>query len=87
MGSSFPSSPVNGDYFLRTDFFPNRLFRYDGSKWMKYADNDRITLSNDIARNTYKTRFINETATNDIGGEDVPVRQSLSKALRPKADN
>jgi hypothetical protein len=54
---------------------------------MKYADNERITLSNDIARKTYKTRFINETASNEIGGEQVDVRQSLSKALRPKADN
>ena len=87
MGSSFPRSPIEGDYFLRTDFFPNRLFRYDGTKWMKYADNERITLSNDIARKTYKTRFINETASNEIGGEQVDVRQSLSKALRPKADN
>ena len=87
MGIQFPRSPVEGDYFLRTDFLPNRLFRYDGTKWMKYADDARMTLTNEIARNTYKTRFINETATNQIGGEEVEVRQSLSKALRPKADN
>jgi hypothetical protein len=87
MGTSFPRSPAEGDYFLRTDFLPNRLFRYDGSKWMKFADDARMTLTNNIARNTYKTRFINETSTNEIGGEEVPVRQSLSKALKPKADN
>jgi hypothetical protein len=87
MGTQFPRTPIKGDYFLRTDFFPNRLFQYDGSKWMKYADDARMTMTNDIARNTYKTRFINETATNEIGGETVPVRQSLSKALKPKADN
>ena len=87
LGTSFPRSPSKGDYFLRTDFLPNRLFQYDGSKWMKYADDARMTLTNDIARKTYKTRFINETATSQIAGEDVPVRQALSKALKPKADN
>jgi hypothetical protein len=87
MGTSFPRSPIEGDYFLRTDFLPNRLFRYEGSKWVKFADDARMTLTNEIARNTYKTRFINETATSEIGGETVEVRQSLSKALRPKADN
>jgi hypothetical protein len=87
MGISFPRDPQEGDYFLRTDFMPNRLFRYDGSKWVKFADDARMTMTNDIVRNTYKTRFINETATNEIGGEEVPVRQSLSQALRPKADN
>jgi hypothetical protein len=87
MGISFPSLPANGDYFLRTDYMPKRLFKYDGSRWMKVQDGVRVDLTNTDTRNTQKTTFINNTKTNTIGGEEVKERQSLSKALRPKADN
>jgi len=87
MGNSFPRVNQQGDYFLRTDFLPNRLFRYDGRKWVNQATDVRMTMTNDIVRRTYKTDFINNTNTNTIDGEEIPERQSLSKALKPKADN
>tara|TARA_B110000503_G_scaffold143735_1_gene247786 strand:+ start:842 stop:1972 length:1131 start_codon:yes stop_codon:yes gene_type:complete len=87
MGISFPTNNLEGDYFLRTDFMPKRLFRYDGNKWTKVKDDVRVTLSNTNDRNTQIGTFINNTATSTIGGEVVVERQSLSKALRPKADN
>lgn len=86
-GLQFPNQAIEGDFFLRTDFFPNRLFRYDGDKWGKYEDNVRMTLSNTDTRQTQKGTFINNTNTDVIGGEVVEERQSLSKALRPRADN
>ncbi len=99
-GITFPSGPVNGQYFLRTDYLPNRLFRWDGSHWIKTEDNVRMTLNNfgnqDTAsgtfvgkdvRQTQKTSFINNNNTATIAGEVVQERQALSKALRPKADN
>lgn len=86
-GTSFPLNNDRGDFFLRTDFYPNRLFIYDGTKWAKVRDNVRMTLTNTSDRFTQKTSFINNTATNVIAGEVVPERQSLSKALRPRADN
>ena len=86
-GIGFPSSSAEGDYFLRTDFMPNRLFRYDGRRWVKVEDNVRMTMTNTNTRKTQKTTFINNTTTNTIGGNVVEERQSLSKALRPKADN
>tara|TARA_B100001057_G_scaffold64039_3_gene57596 strand:- start:12677 stop:13831 length:1155 start_codon:yes stop_codon:yes gene_type:complete len=87
MGISFPTVPEDGDYFLRTDFSPKRLFRYDGNRWIKLQDGVRVDLSNTDTRNTQKTTFINNTNTDQIGGETVKEKQSLSKALRPKADN
>ena len=39
------------------------------------------------ARSTQKSSFVNNTKTDKIGGEVVQERQSLSKALKPKADN
>ena len=86
-GISFPRENVQGDFYLRTDFLPNRMFRYDGQRWVKVNDDIRMTLSNTLERQTQKSSFINNTATNTIGGEVVEERQSLSKALRPKADN
>ena len=86
-GITFPTGSIKGDYYLRTDFLPNRLFRFDGSRWIKMEDALRMTLTNTDARNTMKTGFVNNTATNTIGGKSVPERQSLSKALKPKADS
>jgi hypothetical protein len=89
-GTGFPRNNAEGDYFLRTDFLPNRMFRYDGSRWVKVNDDIRMTLSNTLERQTQKASFINNTNTSQIAGETVEERQSLSKALRPKkpeADN
>jgi len=86
-GISFPTDNQNGDYFLRTDFMPKRLFRYDGRRWVKVQDEVRMTLSNTEDRNTKITSFINNDNVNTIAGEQVPERQGFSQALRPKADN
>lgn len=87
MGISFPLDNATGDYFLRTDFMPKRLFKYNGQRWVKVQDDVRVTLTNTDARNTQKTGFINNSRSSTIGGETVEEKQSLSKALRPKADN
>tara|TARA_Y100000356_G_C11192064_1_gene252721 strand:- start:157 stop:897 length:741 start_codon:yes stop_codon:yes gene_type:complete len=87
-GISFPTANINkGDYFLRTDYLPNRLFRYDGNRWVKIEDSVRISLSNSDTRSTQKTGFANTTGTNTINGLTVDQRQSLENALKPKADN
>jgi len=86
-GIAFPLSNREGDFFLRTDFLPNRMFKYDGTRWVKQNDDVRMTLSNTLERQTSKTSFINNTKTSTIGGAVVEERQSLSKALRPKKDN
>jgi len=85
-GISFPSNTTTGDFFLRTDFSPNRLFRFDGARWVKQEDNVRMTLTGTNTRTHQKGTFVNNTTTNTIAGETVEERQSLSKALRPKAD-
>lgn len=85
-GTSFPVSSITGDYFLRTDFLPNRLFRYDGTRWIKVEDAVRHELNNTDTRQTLKTSFINNTKTAVIGDEVVPERQALSQVLRPRAD-
>jgi hypothetical protein len=88
-GIQFPNGATSGDVFLRTDFMPNRMFRFDGRRWIKQEDNVRMTMSNsDDTRQTHRTGFVNNTdtvETNDRG--TIPSRQSLSQILKPNADN
>ena len=32
-GTYFPATPVEGDWFVRTDFAPNKLYRFQDGKW------------------------------------------------------
>ena len=87
-GISFPNSNIDkGDYFLRTDYLPNRLFRYDGNRWVKIEDSVRITTTNNDSRANYKTGFVNNTSSDTINGLTTSQRQALTNALKPKADN
>ena len=100
-GASFPSGPGKGQFYLRTDYFPNRLFRYDGRHWVKYEDNVRMAITNlgatDTAagglfpgkpiKETQKSSFFNNNTTATIAGKVVQQKQALSKALKPQADN
>ena len=64
-GITFPNGAVNGDYFLRTDFLPNRLFRFDGNRWIKREDNVRMTVTPTQSRMTQKGTFVNNS--NSVG--------------------
>jgi hypothetical protein len=87
-GVAFPPNPVSGAYCLRLDYRPNRLFRYDGSRWIKIEDRVRTDLTNGPLNETLRSGFVNNTytvPTTDMG--NIPSRQSLSEILRPRADN
>ena len=86
-GISFPLTQTKGDYFLRIDMMPNRLFRYDGKRWVKMEDNVRMTMTNTATKQTQKGTFVNNTNESTIAGDTVKERQGLGEALRPKADN
>lgn len=86
-GIAFPSNPLVGDYALRTDYLPNRLFRWDSRRWVKIEDNVRTTLTPGANSQTLRSGFINNTNTYTNNTGEVTERQSLSQALRPKADN
>jgi hypothetical protein len=86
-GIAFPTNPSIGDYALRTDYLPNRLFRFDGGRWIKIEDNVRTSLTPGPNNKTARSGFVNNTDTFTNNSGNVAVRQSLSQALRPKADN
>lgn len=87
-GVSFSVNPSQGDYCLRLDYLPNRLFRFDGSRWVKIEDNVRAELTNGAVNNTtLRSGFVNNAKTITLSNGDViPEKQTLSQVLRPKAD-
>jgi hypothetical protein len=87
-GTQFPPAPVLGDYCLRLDYFPNRLFRFDGRVWLAITDNVRTDLDYATQALTQRASFVNNTytvPTTDVG--NIPSRQSLSKILEIAPDN
>ena len=87
-GVRFPLQAEVGPYCLRLDYFPNRLFRFNGSRWVKIEEVVRTNLTPGADNNTLRSGFVNNTYTvnsTDLGA--IPSRQSLSQALKPRADN
>lgn len=87
-GVTFPTGAVAGDYCLRLDYKPNRLFRFNGTRWIKIEDKVRTDLNNGPTNKTLRSSFVNNTATvNTTDRGAIPSRQSLSEILKPRADN
>ena len=84
-GSTFPlETAQDGDYFLRTDFTPNRLFQKSGNRWIRIGDDNRQRWA---AANKVLTTFINNDRTATLSdGEEVPEKTNLSKVVRPRTD-
>ena len=87
-GISFPSQPKLGDYFLRTDYLPQLLFRWDGGLWVKISENVRTGVGFGDANNQSRlSSFINNTNTTTLtDGTTMPERQSLSQILKIQTD-
>ena len=60
-GIAFPTAPGVGDFYLRLDYVPNRLFRYDGRRWVKIEDAVRTNLTPGSTNTTQLSGFINDT--------------------------
>ena len=88
-GISFPQGPQVGDYFLRIDYMPQLLFRWDGQIWVRISENVRTQTG--FADNTNQSQmsgFINDTNQIYLNSTEgfVPERQALSTLLAPTPD-
>jgi hypothetical protein len=85
-GTSFPSDPTLGDYFLRIDYVPNLLYRYDGNLWVRIGQNDRASAGTDSSE-TVLGSFVNNTNTMTLtDGSTIPEQQALSSLLKIQID-
>jgi len=81
-GIAFPQNPTLGEYFLRIDYFPQILYRWDGSLWIRISTNVRTDTGLGIDDKSQLSGFINNTAqTRLTDGTLVPQRQALSTVL------
>jgi hypothetical protein len=83
-GDQFPQEPNDGDYFIRTDFTPNRLFVFRGSRWHRLYDNVSDVTWSDRTYNA--SGFINNNNTTIVDNQEFPERQPLSQVITPKTD-
>jgi hypothetical protein len=83
-GLSFPLNPVQGDFFLRTDYQPPALFAFRGTRWQRITTQNGPTNLQEHVLNAAK--FINNDAVTVVGNEEFPERQALSQIVKPKTD-
>lgn len=87
-GISFPQNPQVGDYFLRIDYLPQVLFRWDGKLWVRISENVRTDTGFTSGDLSQKSLFINDP--NQIYMQQtqtlVPEAQPLSSILQLAPD-
>jgi len=85
---TFPTSPEKGDYVLRLDYKPEKLFQFNGTMWKNVETVERTGMYLGTKAETQRNSFVNnrdELTTTDRG--KIPSRQSLHQILKPEADN
>jgi hypothetical protein len=75
-GSTFPKDPNKGDVFLRVDYLPSKLYKFNGGKWIEIDKNstDRLAynaayiehLIQKIRSGEYDIEDLNDTEKNEI---------------------
>lgn len=88
-GISFPQSPQVGDYFLRIDYLPQVLYRWDGSIWVRISEKVRTqTGFANITNESLLSSFINDPDKIYVNNDSayVPVAQPLSSVLQVAPD-
>ena len=88
-GISFPQDPQVGDYFLRIDYLPQILYRWDGTMWIRISENVRTETGFEcISNQSLLSSFINDPGEIYVNSEEafVPEAQPLSSILMPKPD-
>jgi hypothetical protein len=81
-GIVFPQNPQVGDYFLRIDYLPNLLYRWDGRLWVRISENVRTQTgftSGDLSQTSSFINNSNVTVMTD--GTTTTQAQPLSSIL------
>ena len=67
-GNNFPDNPVRGDLFLRTDFRPTRLFKWNDIKWIEVNKN---TTTAYVYNDAYIQFLADQVLTGVYGWDDL----------------
>ena len=79
-GTRFPINPKKGDLFLRVDILPNKLYKWNGQKWIEVAKSttDRYAYEEEYIK--YITNKI-ITGEYDIDDLSKPEQEEVLKRL------
>jgi hypothetical protein len=81
-GISFPQNPTVGDYFLRTDYLPQLLYRWDGQLWVRISSNVRTQTGFTSGDLSQQSSFINNSNVTVLtDGTTTTQSQPLSSIL------
>jgi hypothetical protein len=84
-GIEFPSNPKVGSYFLRLDYLPQQMFRWDGNLWVKISENVRATPGTSQSE-TLMGGFVNNSNVTPTLNGPIPEQQALSTILGIQPD-
>lgn len=84
-GIEFPSNPKVGEYFLRLDYLPQQMFRWDGKLWVKISENVRATPGTSQSE-TLMGSFVNNSNVTPTLNGPIPEQQALSTILGIQPD-
>ncbi len=83
-GDAFTDDLVDGDYFLRVDYDPNRLFLKKGDCFMKVEDDRKVTWTG--TNKVIDTFINNDNITKNTDNTTADEKVALSKVVKPKDD-
>jgi hypothetical protein len=81
-GIAFPQNPQVGDYFLRIDYLPQILYRWDGQLWIRISENVRTATGMTASDKSQQSSFINNSNVTVLtDGTTTTQKQALSSIL------
>lgn len=83
-GNEFPPAPEKGDVYLRTDYLPNRLYKYNGKKWIEVDKNATDLYAYDEMYIKYLVEQL-EHGNYDIETLTDAEREQISQYLKRNA--
>jgi hypothetical protein len=86
-GERFPSDPMKGDMFIRTDYLPDRLFKWNGAKWIELDKNstDSYTYNQAYIQHLIQKLEAGEYEIEDLSdAEQSQVEQQIEEILKNK---
>ena len=80
-GTQFPPNPVKGDMYVRVDFLPPKLYKFNGAKWIEV---DKAITDSHYSEE-YIKHLVDKIATGEYAADDLSeseqeqIREYLSK--------
>jgi hypothetical protein len=83
-GNDFPANPQKGDVYLRTDYLPNRLYKFNDKKWIEV---DKSSTDVYAYEEAYIRHLIEEIEANRYDADTLTdvEREQIAEYLRKNA--